>query len=102
MQANPVFFESTNFRFDPSHIKKKLDQNHLLAKRLDRALFVTKVLRLQKIRKGEEAEKLVPSSNLFDQFDLTPGKEVVEEVIGYAKGMIVRLATALDTNTKKI
>ena len=102
MNTDAIFFEPCNMRFDPANVQNKLIANNSLHTRINRALFVTKVLRLQKIRKGEEAEKLVPSSNLFNVFGLTPGKSVTEEVIGEGKGMVVQLATVSDTNTKKI
>lgn len=101
MEANSVFFEPRNLRFDPANIASKI-KTSVLESRFNRALFITKVLRLQKIRKGHEAEKLVPSTNLFNVFGLTPGQDVTEEVIGEGQGMVVRLATSSDKNTKKI
>lgn len=97
-----MFFEPLNIRFDPAKLKAKLEENDFLSARINRALFITKILRIQKIRKGSDAEKLVPSSNLFNNFDLTPGTRVVEEVIGKGKGLIVRKAISSDTKTKKI
>jgi len=100
--VQPSCFDPLNMRFDPSKVASKIKANTHLHAAINRAMFVTKVLRMQKIRKDEEAEKLVPSSNLFDVFNWRAGMRVVEDVIGEAKGLLIRKATSSDTQSKKI
>jgi len=52
---------------------------------------VTKILKLQNVSKDSEDKKLVISTNLLKNFNINEGNHVTEEVIGYGKGLDIRI-----------
>jgi len=52
---------------------------------------VTKILKLQSISKNSEDKKLVVSTNLLKSFNINEGNHVTEDVIGYGKGLDIKV-----------
>jgi site-specific DNA-cytosine methylase len=63
---------------------------------------ITKLLKLQAIKKGSANRKLVISTNWLDAVCFTKGSSVVETVIGNLKGLHISLADKSDPDSKLV
>jgi site-specific DNA-cytosine methylase len=80
----------------------KLHLSSKISDLLSGLAVATKQLKVLNVGANSEKKKLVVSTNWLNYFNFTEGSKVIESVIGFGKGMTVKVTEAGRAGTKKV